>query len=170
MADIGKFIGSAQLLPDEIVTVITNTTLSYTPTNANADDKWYYKITDVAVSVADLISGTFIQGYDDAKGTLGTISTSDTVKFLFIKNLGVRADGSTSSASSIYIVLDADATDNLGANRSDSIEIAAGESLALKLNCPVADLHAEAGNAAYGADSSPTVTQCIVAAIINDAS
>ena len=78
------------------------------------------------------------------------------------------ASGATTER--IVLGLDADATDNLGANRSDSIEIAAGESLALKLNCPVADLHAEAGNAAYGADSSPTVTQCIVAAIINDAS
>lgn len=171
MADIGKFIGSAQLLPDEVVTIINNTTYSYTPTTANADDKWYYKITDVAVTPADLISGQFLQGEATAKGTLGTIdSANDDVKFLFIKNLAVQANGSTASTSSVYINLDANATDNMGVNLTDCIEIGPNESLALKINCPVANIHAEAGNAGFAADSSPTITQCLVAAIINDAS
>ena len=168
MADIGKIIGSAQILPAEIVSIITNTTYSYTPTNANADDKWYYKITDVAVSIADLISGTFVQGFSAAKATGGTIATGDKVKFLFVKNLAVQADGTSASVSSVYLSLDGSSTNNMGANVADCIEIGPNESLALKLNCTVGNLHAEAGNAAFAADSSPTITQCIVAAILDD--
>ena len=127
-------------------------------------------IDDVAVTVADLISGPFVQGYDDASGTLGTIdAAADKVKFLFIKNLGVQANGATVSASSVYFNLDGDTTNNMGAAVADCIEVGPGESLALKLNCLVGTLHAEAGNAGFAADSSPTITKCLVAAIINDA-
>ena len=170
MADIGKLLGSAQILPDELVRIISGTTYAYTPV---AGDAWYYKLTNVQVTIQDLIGGTFLQGVTTGAGTdagssPAAITTSDLVKFLFIKNTGFQGNGTSASLSSVYLSLDGSSTNNLGANVADCIEIGPNESLALKLNCTVGNLHAEAGNALFAADSSPTITQCIVAAVLDD--
>ena len=71
--------------------------MTVTPDDAN--DKWYYKLTSITTTSADLIAGRFLDYTAVDQDTDQTaVSTSDKVKFLFIQN--------TSSADGIYIVLD----------------------------------------------------------------
>tara|TARA_R100001530_G_scaffold121056_1_gene88417 strand:+ start:241 stop:783 length:543 start_codon:yes stop_codon:yes gene_type:complete len=173
---IGKIVGSAQILPDDIATVITGISYSYTPV---ADEKWYYKLTDVAIAApVDLIAGNFLQDYGDAGARTSTaapaaITTSDIVKFLFIKNMAVEADGTTGIAASVYLSLNGSTTGDLAeiaAADNDIIEIGQNETLALKLNCTVADLHCEAGTPLFATQALTTskLVQCMVAAVIKD--
>ena len=77
--------------------------MTVTPDDAN--DKWYYKLTSVTTTSADLIAGRFLDYTAVDQDTDQTaVSTSDKVKFLFIQN--------TSSADGIYIVLDGGTTAN----------------------------------------------------------
>ena len=95
MADIGKLIGSVQILPDELVTIITNTTYSYTPTGS---EKWYYKLTNVTINDEDLIKSgsTFLQGGTTAAGDDTAVAektidgAADKIRWLFIKHTGFR--------------------------------------------------------------------------------
>ena len=71
--------------------------MTVTPDDAN--DKWYYKLTSITTTSADLIAGRFLDyTHVDQDTDQTAVSTSDKVKFLFIQN--------TSSADGIYIVLD----------------------------------------------------------------
>jgi hypothetical protein len=168
MADIGKIVGSAQILPDEIVSIVANCSYNYTPTSTNAGDLWYYRVTDVTIDDEDLIKSgdQFLQGYGtagagiDAGGTQLTINgATDKVKWLFIQHTGVRDDGSTPNSDPVYITLDANTGDTTLA--TDAIILANGDTLVLKLNCVTNDLHVEA--------NSSNKVRCIVAAIINNA-
>ena len=120
-------------------------------TKADANDKWFYSTsTDVTGSSSDLISGNFTDS--------GTISTSDHVKFLFIKNSGTT-DGSTSTSAVVYVCFDG----GNAASASDVVEIGADEAIVLKFKngLTVANINA--------ATSTGTV-RCTIAAIIDDTS
>ena len=85
---------------------------------ADANDKWYYKLTSVSNSSTDLMAGNFIDYTavdDDTAPT--AIATGDKVNFLFIKN--------TDSSNDVYIVLDAGTAST---SATDAIKIAAGHS------------------------------------------
>ena len=135
------------VLPDEISkTISANVTIS----PADANDKWYYKLTSVSNSSTDLIAGYFTDYTAIDDDTLPTqVSTSDKVKFLFIKN--------TDTANDIHFVLDAGTAST---SVSDGIKVSAGNSVALELpNTTVADIHAI---------SSTSTVNCVVAALIDD--
>ena len=57
MADDATITLKATLLPDEIAKVISGS-MVVTPDDAN--DKWYYKLTSVTTTSADLIAGNFL--------------------------------------------------------------------------------------------------------------
>ena len=97
MADDATITLSATVLPDEIAKTIAGT-MTLAPADAN--DKWYYKLTSVSNSSTDLIAGSFIDYTavdDDTAPT--AVATGDKVNFLFIKN--------TDTSNDVYIVLDA---------------------------------------------------------------
>jgi hypothetical protein len=165
MADAATMTIKAVLLPDEIQTTLKDLTFAYTPADAN--DKWFYSIINVPhnTGAVDLISGVFISNSaGKATGsTTATISTSDKVKFLFIKNTGTT-DGSSTTDESVMLVLDGS---TVAHGSTNAIEISSGESWYAKLpNTTIGDLHA------ISADPDQTVgggnVQCIVAAIIDD--
>ena len=149
MADDASVTVQATVLPDEIAKTISG---SMTITPADANDKWYYKLTSVSNSSTDLMAGNFIDYTavdDDTAPT--AIATGDKVNFLFIKN--------TDSSNDVYIVLDAGTAST---SVTDGIKIAAGHSFYANLpNTPVSDIHA--------ISSTGTVT-CIVAALLDDVS
>jgi hypothetical protein len=147
MANAASVTVSATVLPDNIAKTIAGT-CTVTPSDAN--DKWYYKFTNVSNSSTDLMAGYFTDytGIDDDTAPTA-VHTGDKVLFLFIKN--------TDSTNDVYIVLDAGtASTSVG----DGIKIPAGESWYGRLpNTTVADIHA--------ITSSGTV-DCIVAALLDD--
>ena len=71
------------ILPDEIAKTLTGT-MTVTPDDAN--DKWYYKLTSITTTSADLIAGRFLDYTTVDHTDQTTVSTSDKVKFLFIQN------------------------------------------------------------------------------------
>ena len=96
MADDATVTISATILPDEIAKTIAGT-MTLSPADAN--DKWYYKLTAITTTSADLIAGRFIDYTAvDQDTDMTAVSTSDKVKFLFIKN--------TSTSDGIVICLD----------------------------------------------------------------
>ena len=147
MADDATISLNATVLPDEIAKTISG---SVTVTPADANDKWYYKLTSVSNASTDLIAGYFTDYTavdDDTAPT--AVATGDKVNFIFIKN--------TDSSNDVYIVLDAGTAST---SATDAIKIAAGHSWFGNLpNTTVADIHA--------ISSSSTVT-CIVAALLDD--
>ena len=147
MADDASVTVQATVLPDEIAKTISG---SMTISPADANDKWYYKLTSVSNSSTDLMAGNFIDYTavdDDTAPT--AIATGDKVYFLFIKN--------TDSSNDVYIVLD-DGTASTSA--TDAIKIKAGHSFYANLpNTTVGQIHA--------ISSSSTVT-CVVAALLDD--
>ena len=166
MADAATMTIKAVLLPDEIQTTLKDLTFAYTPADAN--DKWFYGIVNVPHNTGgvDLISGEFLSnsaGIATGSST-ASITTSDKVKFLFIKNTATT-DGSTAATDSIYLVLDGSTAAHSSTN---VIEIGTGESWFAKLtNTTVGNLHAINGDAA-GAGTGEANVQCVVAAIIDD--
>ena len=152
-------------MTDEIQTTLKDLTFSYTPADAN--DKWFYGLINVPHNTGsvDLISGEFLSNSaGKATGSsTASITTSDKVKFLFIKNTGTT-DGSSSTDESVMLVLDGS---TVAHGSTNAIEISSGESWYTKLpNTTVGDLHA------ISADPDQTVgggnVQCIVAAILDD--
>ena len=165
MADAATMTIKAVLLPDEIQTTLKDLTFAYTPADAN--DKWFYGLINVPYNTGsvDLIGGEYLSnsaGKNTGSST-AAITTSDKVKFLFIKNTGTT-DGSSSTDESIMLVLDGS---TVAHGSTNAIEISSGESWYAKLpNTTVGDLHAIA------ADPDQTVgggnVQCLVAAILDD--
>jgi len=147
MANDASVTVQATVLPDEIAKTISG---SMTITPADADDKWYYKLTSVSNASTDLIAGYFTDYTavdDDTSPT--AISTSDKAKFLFIKN--------TDSTNDVYIVIDGG---TVTSSISDGIKIAAGHTFCANLpNTTIADIHAI---------SSASTVDCVVAALIED--
>ena len=79
MADDAIIVSQVTVLPDEIAKVISNTT---TVAPADANDKWYYKLTSVSNSSTDLMAGNFIDyaAIDDDTAPVA-IQTAEKVKF-----------------------------------------------------------------------------------------
>ena len=148
MADDATATIQATILPDEIAKTISATT---TVTPADTGDKWYYKLTSGSNASSDLIAGHFLDYTaidDDTAPT--AITTSDKVKFLYIKNV----DG---NSRSIYVTFDAGtATSSL----AQAVTIGPNEAFTARLpNCTVAGIHAI---------SSASTAEVIVAALIDD--
>ena len=148
MADDATATIQATILPDEIAKTISATT---TVTPADTGDKWYYKLTSVSNASSDLIAGHFLDYTaidDDTAPT--AITTSDKVKFLYIKNV----DG---NSRSIYVTFDAGTASS---SLAQAVTIGPNEAFTARLpNCTVAGIHAI---------SSASTAEVIVAALIDD--
>ena len=128
--------------------------MTVTPDDAN--DKWYYKLTSITTTSADLIAGRFLDYTAVDQDTDQTaVSTSDKVKFLFIQN--------TSSADGIYIVLDGGTAAN---DVADGIFIGPSQTFVGRFpNTTVGNLHAISSDIGDAGDASVTA---IVCALIDD--
>jgi len=146
MANDASVTVQATVLPDEIASVISG---SMTVTPADANDKWYYKKTDVQTTTADLIAGNYIDydGVNTGTGMTAIVPAEDTVKFLFVKN--------TDANNAIYISLNGAAT-----KAATEIKLAAGHSIALSPNSTLVEN--------LDAISDTAEVTCIVAALIDD--
>ena len=153
MADDASVSIQATILPDEIAKTLTGT-MTVTPDDAN--DKWYYKLTSITTTSADLIAGRFLDYTAVDQDTDQTaVSTSDKVKFLFIQN--------TSSTDGIYICLDGDTAAN---NLVDGIFIGPSQTFCGRFpNTTVGNLHAISSDIGDVGDASVTA---IVCALIDD--
>ena len=153
MADDAIITSTNQLLPDEIAVVLDGS-MSVSPDDAN--DKWYYKLTSITTTSADLIAGRFLDYTAVDQDTDQTaVSTSDKVKFLFIQN--------TSSADGIYIVLDGGTAAN---DVADGIFIGPSQTFVGRFpNTTVGNIHAISSDIGDTGDASATA---IVCALIDD--
>ena len=153
MADAASVSIQATLLQDEIASTLSGS-ISVSPDDAN--DKWYYKLTSVTTTSADLIAGYFLDYTAVDQDTAPTaVHTADKIKFLFIQN--------TSSADGIVICLDGGTAAN---DLADGIFIGPSETFCARLpNVTVANLHAISSDIADAGDASANV---IVAALIDD--
>ena len=153
MANDATISITATLLPDEIAKTITGS-MTVTPDDAN--DKWYYKKTEVTTTSADLIAGYFLDYTKVDQDTAPTaVASGDKVKFLFVKN--------TSAADGVMISIDAGTAAN---NLADCIFIGAGQTWFGRLpNATVADIHAISSDIGDAGDASAT---CLVAALLDD--
>ena len=170
MADAATMTIKAVILPEEIQATLKDLTFSYSL--ADNTEGWYYKLTDVTTSSANLISlenymqfGGTAQG-EDTGTAMHTITATDKVKFLFIKHTSVRDDGTTgNTADSIYLNFDGTAAAN---SNTTCLEIGPGESWYGKPGCTVADINCISGVLNKGGTSGVQKIQCIVAAILDN--
>ena len=153
MADDASVSIQATILPDEIAKTLTG---SMTVTPADANDKWYYKLTACTNASTDLIAGNFLDYTPVDDDTAPTaVHVNDKVKFLFVKN--------ESTADGIYLVLDGGTASN---SVADGIFIGAGQTFVGRFpNTTVGNLHAIASDIADVGDANVTA---IVAALIDD--
>ena len=153
MADDATVSISATILPDEISRTISGS-MTVTPDDAN--DKWYYKLTAVTTTSADLIAGRFIDYTAVDQDTDQTaVSTSDKVKFLFLQN--------TSSAVGIYVCFDGGTAAN---DLVDAVFVGANQTWFGRLpNTTVGNIHAISSDIGDAGDATANV---IVAALIDD--
>jgi hypothetical protein len=153
MADDATVTISATILPDEIAKTIAGTMI-VSPDDAN--DKWFYKLTSVTTTSANLITGRFI-GYTAIAqtGDMELVDAADKVKFLFIKN--------TSATDGVVVCFDGDTA---AYNLVDGIFIGPSQTWFGRLpNTTVDNLHAISSDIGDVGDASAT---CIVAALIDD--
>ena len=153
MADDATVSISATILPDEISRTISGS-MTVTPDDAN--DKWYYKLTAVTTTSADLIAGRFLDYTAVDQDTDQTaVSTSDKVKFLFLQN--------TSSADGVYVCFDGGTAAN---DLADGLFIGPSQTWFGRLpNTTVANIHAISSDIGDAGDATANV---IVAALIDD--
>ena len=153
MADDATISISATLLPDEISRVISGS-MTVSPDDAN--DKWYYKLTAVTTTSADLIAGAFLDYTAVDQDTAPTaVDAADKVKFLFVQN--------QSSADGIYLCFDNAAAVNSGV---DNIFVGPNQTWFGRLpNTVVSSLHAISSDIGDVGDATANV---IVAALIDD--
>ena len=147
MADDATVVSQVTVLPDEIAQTISTTT---TVSPADANDKWYYKLSAVSNTSSDLITGYFTDYTAVDSSTAPTaVDAADKVKFLYVKN--------TDSTNDVYIVLDAGTASS---SAGDALYVGAGQALSIQCpNATVADVHAV---------SSTGTVNCIVAALLDD--
>ena len=151
MADAATVVMKTTILPDEIAKTIEATT---TVTPADANDKWYYKLTSVSNASSDLMAGYYTDYTavdDDTAPT--AIATGDKIEFIYIKN--------TDAANDIYVVFDGGTVAN---TTGDAVKISPNQSFYGRFpNTTVADVHA------IGHDGSSAATAtCIVCALLDD--
>ena len=144
---------TATILPDEISKTLSGS-MTVTPDDAN--DKWYYKKTEVTTTSADLIAGSFLDYTAVDQDTAPTaVASGDKIKFLFVKN--------TSTTDGIMLSIDAGTA---AFNLADGIFVGPSQSWVGRLpNVTVADLHAISADIGDAGDASATV---IVAALLDD--
>ena len=151
MADDAIVVSQVTVLPDEIAKVISNTT---TVAPADANDKWYYKLTSVTAASTDLMAGYYTD-YTAVNANVQptAVATGDKVEFIFIKN--------TDAANDIYVVFNAGTVAN---TTTDAVKISPNQSFYGRYpNATVADVHA------IGHDGSSAATAtCIVCALLDD--
>jgi len=153
MADDATISISATLLPDEISRVISGS-MTVSPDDAN--DKWYYKLTAVTTTSADLIAGAFLDYTAVDQDTAPTaITTSDKVKFLFVQV--------QSSTDGIFLSIDGETAVNSLAN---GVFVGPNQTWFGRLpNTTVANIHAISSDIG---DAGDTTANVIVAALIDD--
>ena len=147
MADDAVVVSQVTVLPDEIAKTISNTT---TVPPADANDKWYYKLTSVSNASTDLIAGNFIDytAVDDDTAPVA-VHTADKVKWLFVQN--------KDSTNHVYIVIDGGTASS---SATDALYVGAGQHQCIQIpNTTVAEVHAI---------SSASTVDCVVAALIDD--
>ena len=146
MADDATVSISATILPDEISRTISGS-MTVTPDDAN--DKWYYKLTAVTTTSADLIAGRFIDYTAVDQDTDQTaVSTSDKVKFLFLQN--------TSSADGVYVCFDGGTAAN---DLVDAVFVGANQTWFGRLpNTTVGNIHAISSDIGDAGDA--TISCC----------
>ncbi len=148
MADTATVSVSATLLPDEIAKVITG---AMTVAPADANHKWYYKLTSVSNASTDLMAGYFTDYTavdDDTAPT--AVNVADTVAFLFIQN--------TDASNHVYVNIAA----GTAAAAAGNIYVQAGETWYGRLTLTlVGSIHAI---------TSTSTVNCVVAALIDDVS
>ena len=171
MADDATMTISAVILPDEIALTLASQTYAYTP--ADTTEGWYYKLVNVTTTSTDLIATeTFLQkGTTSAGAVTGTampaITSSDKVKFLFVKHTGKTTYGTTNNtADSVFLSTYAGTAAH---NLKGAIEIGPSECWFGKFSpgTTVADIHVISGEK-LGATTGGNKVQCIIAAIIDD--
>jgi len=148
MADAATASCTVTMLPDEIAKVIEG---SMTVPPADANHKWYYKLTSVSNASTDLMAGYFLDytAVDDDTAPI-VVDVADTVAFLFVQN--------TDSTNAIYINLAA----GTAAAAAGNIYLNAGDSWYARLTTTlVGSIHAI---------SSTSTVNCIVAALCDDVS
>ena len=147
MADAATITVTATMLPDEIAKTIDG---SMTVTPADANHKWYYKLTSVTNSSTDLIGGYYSNYTALADATAPqTVATGDTVAFLWIQN--------TDASNSVYLNWNGAAAAAAG-----NLYVGAGETWYGRLGLTTM-------GAAHASSSTSTVT-CIVCALMDDVS
>jgi len=153
MADAATISVTATMLPDEIAKTITGS-MTVTPTDAN--DKWYYKLTAITTTSAQLIAGSFVNYTALAPATgMTAITTSDKVRFLFVQN--------TSSADGVVLCFDGGTA---AYDLVDGVFIGASETWFGQLpNTTVGNLHAISSDLTSAGDATCNL---IVAALIDD--
>lgn len=147
MADDAIASVSVLVLPDEISKTITGST-TITPASG---DRWYYKLSSVTNTSTVLIDADvhFIEYDARADGAGLTVSVSDKIKFIFIKN--------TDASNDVYIVADGGTAASAA---PDAIKIAAGHTWFGSLpNTTCLNLNA--------ITNTGTAT-CVVAALLED--
>ena len=153
MADAATISVTATMLPDEIAKTISGS-MTVTPTDAN--DKWYYKLTGITTTSAQLIAGSFVNYTAIAPATGHTaITTSDKVRFLFVQVV--------SSTDGVYLCFDGGTAVNSGV---DNLFIGASETWFGQLpNTTVGNLNAISSDIA---DTGDATANLIVAALLDD--
>ena len=147
MADAATISVTATMLPDEIAKTIDG---SMTLAPADANHKWYYKLTSVTNSSNDLIGGYFSNYTALADATVPqTIAATDTVAFLWIQN--------TDASNAVYLNFTTAAASTTG-----NIYVGAGETWYGRLGVTTVG--------AVHAISSTSTVSCIVIALIDDVS
>ena len=148
MADAATISIIATMLPDEIAKTIEGT---MTVSPADANHKWYYKLTSVTNSSNDLIGGYYTNYTALADSTAPqTVAVTDTVAFLFIQN--------TDASNHVYVNIAA----GTAAAAAGNIYIHAGETWFARLRLTLAgSIHAI---------SSTSTVNCIVCAMFDDVS
>ena len=153
MADAATISVTATMLPDEIAKSFSGS-MTVTPDDAN--DKWYYKLTSCTATSTDLIAGSFLDYTavdDDTAPT--AISTSDKVKFLFVKN--------TSSGDGVMLCF---AAETAVYSLANGVFVGPEQTWFGRLpNTVVGNLHAISSDIG---DAGDAVAILIVAALIDD--
>ena len=149
---------SASLLPDEIKTSVSGTTI-YDLDDFGDNNKWVYTLTNVGASSEDLITtgSTFLGQGTSEEGATGTTQGTDDVLFVFVKHSGTT-DGSTASTANLHVN-----TSTTAATGS-----AAGDIVIKPNECWFARLGTDTKIQDINADSSSGVIQTQVFAIIDD--
>ena len=153
MADDAIVSTTVTVLPDEIAKNFTGS-MSVAPADAN--DKWYYKLTTISTTSGDLIAGNFTDYTAVAAASApSAVATGDKVKFLFIQN--------QSTADGIVLCLDGGTAAH---DLVDGIFIGPSQTFTGRFpNVTVGNLHAVSADIDSAGDASVTA---IVCALIDD--